>query len=84
MSTTEARPVLSGWCSAPAGARPKHEGCRWSLCGCDCHIPVTPESEPFETMTGTASGPQASSPVAPTAGGLRGQADHPAKELIDR
>ena len=29
--------ALSGWCSAPPSIRPKHEGCRWDLCGCDCH-----------------------------------------------
>lgn len=27
----------SGWCTAPAGARPKHEHCRSAACGCECH-----------------------------------------------
>lgn len=31
--------MLSGWCSAPAGARPAHEVCRWKLCACPCHNP---------------------------------------------
>ena len=30
--------ALSGWCSAPPSIRPKHEGCRWDLCGCSCHL----------------------------------------------
>lgn len=29
--------LLSGWCQAPEGARPKHEGCAWERCGCACH-----------------------------------------------
>lgn len=43
-------------------------------------IPVMEKSHSFETMYGTADGPQASSPVALTTGGLRGQANHPAKD----
>lgn len=27
----------SGWCTAPAGARPQHEHCRSEACGCECH-----------------------------------------------
>lgn len=27
----------SGWCTAPAGARPHHEQCRADGCGCECH-----------------------------------------------
>jgi hypothetical protein len=27
----------SGWCTAPAGYRPKHEDCRAAVCGCPCH-----------------------------------------------
>ncbi len=28
---------LSGWCSAPPGARPQHERCRAASCQCPCH-----------------------------------------------
>ncbi len=29
--------TVSGWCSAPTGARPKHAHCRAEVCGCFCH-----------------------------------------------
>lgn len=31
------RSRLSGWCTAPIGARPQHEGCRYPGCSCPCH-----------------------------------------------
>lgn len=32
--------MLSGWCMAPEGARPDHDGCRFpERCGCFCHGP---------------------------------------------
>lgn len=27
----------SGWCTAPAGARPQHKHCRMTACSCHCH-----------------------------------------------
>lgn len=34
---TDAERSRSGWCTAPAGARPHHEQCRADGCGCECH-----------------------------------------------
>lgn len=28
---------LSGWCTAPPGARPQHDQCAALVCGCECH-----------------------------------------------
>ena len=30
--------MTSGWCSAPAGARPQHGQCRSAVCSCRCHL----------------------------------------------
>ncbi|MBB3040996.1 hypothetical protein FHU40_000797 [Nocardioides soli] len=31
------RTHLSGWCTAPTGARPHHEHCHVADCQCACH-----------------------------------------------
>lgn len=37
--------MKSGWCSAPEGARPMHEGCRVLDCGCACHDKPSPDDK---------------------------------------
>ena len=29
--------MKSGWCTGPAGARVRHDWCRFNLCQCACH-----------------------------------------------
>ena len=36
VAMTDAERSRSGWCTAPAGARPHHEQCRADGCGCEC------------------------------------------------
>jgi hypothetical protein len=37
MTADLTKPRLSGWCTAPAGARPQHERCKAVVCFCFCH-----------------------------------------------
>lgn len=37
---------LSGWCSAPEGARPMCAGCKVLDCSCACHSAQIPVVEP--------------------------------------
>lgn len=37
--------ALSGWCTAPAGARPRHEDCRSLICTCGCHDETKKEGD---------------------------------------
>ena len=68
---------LSGWCSAPMGAWPKHGGCRAAICGCECHQKghsMRGSGAQTRYDNGSKSGPE-------SARTDRGQRPHPAKEL---